>query len=289
MSRHSLHIEVAGICGRVNLEQAGLASWMESSTRRFLSEREPDFIVDVVPAPLHDISESSLRTAVDEASVNTKVVKEDEVFSVFIELDHNRGTSSPVRIGAIDGYRNICRLDDYSEDLTRGLINAFFRTCVQFFLGRSKGFLLHAGGLVRQGTGYLFAGPSGSGKSTVVGQSNGMTVLSDDLVCVRNRHDRYYACGTPWHGEDGNESAEIEKVFFLRQDDETRFERLSRGRAILETLGNITTNIFDSELETAVLDTVCEITATIPCYLMHFSLSEPWWEMIESLDGGDAR
>ena len=216
-------------------------------------------------------------------------MKEDAVFSVVIEPFSRRGASAPVRIGTIDAERNRCRFDDYSEDLTRGLITAFFRTCVQFYLGRSKGFMLHAAGLARQGKGYLFAGPSGSGKSTLAGRSNGMTVLSDDLVCVRKHHDRYVAWGTPWHGEDGNVSAGIEKIFFLRHDDETRFERLSQARATLETLANTPSNLFDSELDNTLLETVCEITAVIPCYTMNFSLDGPWWEMIESLDQGDAR
>jgi hypothetical protein len=237
-----------------------------------------------VPAPLPDINEQILLTAVSEASVDTRVVREGEIFTVLITLDHNTGASAPVRIGSIDVKRNRCQLDDYSEELTRLLIMAFFRTCVQLFLGRSNGFLLHASGLARHGKGYLFAGPSGSGKSTVIERSNGFMVLSDDLVCVRNHQDRYYACGTPWHGDDTNESAEIEKIFFLRQDETTRFERLSRGLATLETLGNIPSNIIDSELETRVLDIVCEITARVPCYLMHFSLNEPFWDTIESLD-----
>jgi len=284
MGRNSLKIEVAGICGQVNLENERLIPYLETSARNFLSEQEPDFIVDVVPVPLLDIGENCLLSAVSEGPVNARVVREGDRFSVLIEPNHNTPAQVPIRVGSIDVKRNRCRLNNYSEDLTRWLIVAFFRACAQFFLGRSKGFLLHAGGLAKHGKGYIFAGPSGSGKSTVVGLSNGFTVLSDDFICVKNQQDRYYAYGTPWHGDDKNESAEIEKIFFLRQDEVTRFERLSRGLAALETLGNIPANIFDSELQTNVLDIVCEITARVPCYVMHFSLNEPFWERIESLD-----
>ncbi len=48
------------------------------------------------------------------------------------------------------------------------------------------GLLLHAGGLIRNGCGYVFFGHSGAGKSTVAALApQGSTLLSDDLVLLR--------------------------------------------------------------------------------------------------------
>ena len=54
MCRGSLKIEVAGICGQLNLESNTLSSYLETNAKYFLSQRNPDFIVDVVPAPLRE-------------------------------------------------------------------------------------------------------------------------------------------------------------------------------------------------------------------------------------------
>ncbi len=49
-------------------------------------------------------------------------------------------------------------------------------------------------------TTYVFAGPSGAGKSTVPTLSPGATVLSDDLVALRQVGGRYHLYGTPFYG-----------------------------------------------------------------------------------------
>ena len=66
------------------------------------------------------------------------------------------------------------------------------------------GFVLHAAGLVRNGSGYVFFGPSGAGKSTLAGMSAGMEagcgILSDDLVLIRRKEDIFEVSSTPFAG-----------------------------------------------------------------------------------------
>ncbi len=72
-------------------------------------------------------------------------------------------------------------------------------------LAKGRGVEVHACGVVDPaGQGYLFAGQSDAGKTTIARlwqKVEGMTVLSDDRIILRNIEGRLWMYGTPWHGE----------------------------------------------------------------------------------------
>ena len=93
-------------------------------------------------------------------------------------------------------------------------------------LARGRGVLLHACGVCDDGRGMLFAGTSGAGKSTMASlweEREGVTVLSDDRVIVREREGRFWAYGTPWHGDArvlSPEAAPLEQIFLIQHANE---------------------------------------------------------------------
>src|SRR5207245_10669151 len=64
-------------------------------------------------------------------------------------------------------------------------INSFLRILYSLALVETRGLVVHAASLVRDGAAYLFCGPSGSGKTTVARLSTAATLLSAELSSVR--------------------------------------------------------------------------------------------------------
>lgn len=90
-------------------------------------------------------------------------------------------------------------------------------------LSRGRGVEVHACGVVdTNGDGYLFAGHSGAGKTTMARlweREQGVTILSDDRVILRQEEEQTWMYGTPWHGEAGLASASrapLSQIFFIR-------------------------------------------------------------------------
>jgi hypothetical protein len=95
-------------------------------------------------------------------------------------------------------------------------------------LSQGRGALLHACAVSDNGRGFVFAGTSGAGKSTMADlwkKHEGVAILSDDRVIVREMEGRFWAYGTPWHGDvklGSPERAPIDGIFVLRHGEENR-------------------------------------------------------------------
>jgi hypothetical protein len=126
-------------------------------------------------------------------------------------------------------------------------------------LSRRRGVLVHACGLVVEGTGLLFLGTSGAGKSTTARlfkERGGVTVLSDDRIVIRSEEDGYRIYGTPWHGEAGWEtpaSARLGAVFILEQAPRNRLVEMTPSTAVAQMMVRAFPAMWDQEgLEFAV-------------------------------------
>jgi len=106
---------------------------------------------------------------------------------------------------------------------------------IHYFALNNKGIFTHAIGVKDVGArGFLFAGKSGAGKTTTAKiwhKHSKAMVLNDDRVIVRRsakRPDKFYICGSPWHGEFSDylvsriESAPLEKLFFIHHSKKNR-------------------------------------------------------------------
>jgi len=103
----------------------------------------------------------------------------------------------------------------------RFVFNAFLRLFYSTLLPRKQGFLLHASAAVMKGRACAFAGVSGSGKTTMARLLPARVMLSDELVALRKKQDRFYLFGTPFWGEfkgKGNASPyPLTNLFFLKK------------------------------------------------------------------------
>lgn len=79
----------------------------------------------------------------------------------------------------------------------------FFRLVVAYKVLNGGGLLLHSAGVMERGHADVFVGCSGFGKSTIseLRQSEGATVLSDDMVALKMIDGRLHALAVPFTGD----------------------------------------------------------------------------------------
>ncbi|MDR7665944.1 hypothetical protein RG963_09195 [Methanosarcina sp. Z-7115] len=104
-------------------------------------------------------------------------------------------------------------------------------------LSLGYGIVLHACGICDRGRGIIFAGNSGSGKSTLAqiwSNIEGVTVLSDDRIIIRNIDGCFWMYGTPWNGDpDACSSMKIplHNIFFIKHGDKNTLHKCTNIEA----------------------------------------------------------
>lgn len=155
-----------------------------------------------------------------------------------------------------------------------GFIDQFL---VVNLLSRCDGFLLHAAGIIWEGSGILFSGVSGAGKSTLLKlfspDLDREGILNDDRVALRRLAGAWRVFGTPYHGEvpiTSPSSAPAKALFFIVQARHNHVRRLSP----LEVLGRLATlsilPLWDKEATSRVLGTFESVIRDIPAYELGF-------------------
>ncbi len=144
-------------------------------------------------------------------------------------------------------------------------------------LAHGRGVEVHACGVVDpQGHGHLFLGQSGAGKTTMARlwlRQEGVQILSDDRIIVRNMDGRLWMYGTPWHGEAGlamPARAPLTRIYFLQHD---QTNALVPQRAT-EALGRLLACSFLPFYSPAALDFTLgfleDVVHAVPCQALTF-------------------
>lgn len=281
-----MRIEVGEICVEVTGGGAHIERLMRLHLGHFFSKSNPDFTVRIrrkrasvgVMARIGDGDDG-------ERLPSPRIVRHGSIFFVLLDLGRKGATAWSLGIGVVNVRVARCVFYDYGQEVSKWALGAFMRLCFQLFLAEKKGILIHACGMVNGKKAYIFAGPSGSGKSTLARLSRGLTVLSDDIVCLRRRDGCWKAYATPWRSAAPTSSAMVARVFFLERGARTAFVKLTPGESVLRLYSNLFAATLDDAVQTRVFDAVTEIARRVPCHIMSFSLKDPIWERIEALNG----
>lgn len=281
---NTVRVEIAGLCAEIDAGVCGISAQIHEDYNGYLSDEKPSLRVSIIP-PRQLLRLPTLRFFSEEEPVisDVTITRANSHFVVSGRLILHRGTSIPMQAGTINVTGTDCLLYDHSSLMSQTLIVPFFRACLQYSLARSGGFLLHASGVSDEDGGYVFSGPSGCGKSTVASLSKGYSVLSDDIVCLRQIRETCYVYGTPWNRVHKKQRSPVKAIFFLKHAKITTFEKLTPAKAANELMVNMFNNIIDKEIQSVLLCTVADIMATIPCYIMRFSLNDSFWDKIHGL------
>lgn len=76
----------------------------------------------------------------------------------------------------------------------------YLRVAIYMFLIENQHILIHASGIVRNNSGYLFLGPSGAGKTTAARNciKSNFKILNDDTMIIYKDKSTYYVSSTPY-------------------------------------------------------------------------------------------
>ena len=144
--------------------------------------------------------------------------------------------------------------------------------------------LAHRGELVVHGAGSWWragrsclAGPSGAGKTTSARlwrrHRPQAVVLSDDRVVLRVRGGRWWAFGTPWHGEGRFQDpagAPLRGLFLLRQARRTAVRDVGAAEACARLCGLTFPPRWDRVAVDRVLQACARLVRDVPVRELHF-------------------
>jgi hypothetical protein len=208
------------------------------------------------------------------------------------------------RLYALDGgYRLDCRSDIFGErpykcalfdaDFSRGRIlvrneamsedmhpldHPLDEVLIANLLGRGRGVELHGCGVIdHDGRGHLFVGQSGAGKTTTarvwLGEE-GIEVVSDDRVIVRECNGTLRMFGTPWHGEaelSSAASAPLAGVYLLRQAPTTELMAMTPADTTASLFGCTFPLFHDPSALAFTLGFLDRITREVPVRALRFT------------------
>ena len=175
------------------------------------------------------------------------------------------------------------------DHVALGALANFLRVAYALLLIRHGGFLFHSAGMIRDGRGYVFYGHSGSGKSTITRLSREQaTLLSDDLVALRDYDGAWRVHGTPFWGELRNyprtaASAPLRGLFSLVKANDVALEPLPRGLAAADVVSSVPVTSTEPRLSTRLIDLCADLVARVPCYRLYFPRNDSFWRVIDEL------
>ena len=267
-----LEIGIGNFCSSIKSETSEIIALLKMKYNKFLSNNDPEMTIEVIAE----------NNGIPNVNQQTRYTKNDYFFI------QRKGFT-----GIIDLSKNnaIMIIHNTSNDII-GSLNYFLRICYSFFVSKHNGFLLHAAGIYMEDKGYIFFGPSGSGKTTVAKLSHKFNILSDDIIIIKKTNGNYRAFGTPLSSSldrklsGTNDSMNINGLFLLKKDKRLYFKKINHRDSIVSLLFNIiyfqyfqyqAPNIMRNQFIMC-----CDILEETPCYEMHFTLSDSFWESVQN-------
>ena len=167
----------------------------------------------------------------------------------------------------------------YATDTALRIINSLW-------LAERDSFLVHAASAVRHGHAFLFVGLSGAGKTTISRLAPpDVTLLSDEISCVRRLSQGYFAYGTPFAGELGRPGANIVAplagIYLLAKAPENSVQPLAPAEVAGRLLRNILFFSRQTRLIRQVFESACHLASTVPVYRLGFVPEPSVWELLQ--------
>lgn len=165
----------------------------------------------------------------------------------------------------------------------------------------SKGALpVHASSASLNGRGIIIAAAGDTGKTTTVRRLPApWQELADDTALLLPHDNEFYLYPLPtWsefiHGRNKSATWKVNKgtklagIFFLEQSEQDKADRLSLHvsmmslyQSSMEAIGDVKEDI-SNELKTEIFETTVSITAKVPSFSLHATLTGKVWESIEN-------
>jgi hypothetical protein len=260
----TLNLSIGGLAIRLSIPDTDIFNQAKNRYRAFSSTTEGSSLIEF------EVISGAHRFDTSLSWDNQKVVFNNPSIRGYIDLEANKGAFSLAMERPFEAI-------DYCTRVAYALL-AF----------QAGGLMIHAAGISKNGRTYLFAGQSGAGKSTVSGLSRNATVLNDDLVVVLREGDDWRVHGTPfWNPSQvrpANDSALLEKIFFLVQDRLVFVEPISFGSALASLVSSVPVLTTNPQLGDELLVRCASMLTNVPHSKLHFLPDESFWKVIETPD-----
>lgn len=161
-------------------------------------------------------------------------------------------------------------------------------------LADRRGVLLHAAGAVLGGRGLLFLGHSAAGKSTVCGMLAAQAgILCDDRTIARRHGASFGLYGTWSHGTCNtvsSASAPLAGLFFITKSRRNAIHAIDdRGAVVKRLLPLVIKPLVTAAWWRNTLDTLEDLAARVPAYVMEFDQSGGIVPALRSLSDAERR
>ena len=290
-----LKLEIGGVVLSIELCGAEGGCEVDEPYRSFLSDKSPEATFRVKRGPLPD--PASLEEVFD-AGGSWRMYRLREAWCVVLQAPALG--PEPYQIAVVES--DFSKGDVYTRDdaprhglgacgLGRPMLEVLFVN----LLSRGRGVLLHACAVRDNDRGFLFAGTSGSGKSTMADLwkgRKGATILSDDRVVVREMDGRFWAYGTPWHGDVrlcSPERVPLDQIFVLRHGEETSVRPLEAPSALTSLFARSFATYWYPEGLDFSLDFLGRVSSVVPCDELAFLPDPATIDFVRTLDDGQPR
>ncbi len=156
-------------------------------------------------------------------------------------------------------------------------LEACVRIAASVALARDGAVILHASAVAHAGRALVFTGVSGAGKSTISSMLAdaypSCAKIADELLVLRPTDAGVTLEVPPYLGPAGvahGASAPLAAIHFLVQAPFDRREPVAPGAALRELLRHVLVYVAEPTTAARVLEVVAAITATTPCFHLHF-------------------
>lgn len=164
------------------------------------------------------------------------------------------------------------------------LVCSFIEKAIVLLTLKKKTIFLHASAFIKDGKAHIFCGKAGAGKSTVRQLASEYHHLSDDTTIIKKEKNRYYVYPSPFDKRSGNVSQRrmpLGKIFFLKQDSQTRLRSLSPDVLVYKLLHS---NLLSHAGYKKYKDLFCRfnlnLVKKIPIYQLRFTKSREFLRLI---------
>ena len=126
----------------------------------------------------------------------------------------------------------------------------------------------------RKGKAILFTAPSGTGKSTQADlwqKLRGTEIINGDRAVVRVTEDGVFAAGIPFAGSSQickNRTLPVEAIVYLGQAPQTTIRPMRGVEAFRRVWEGVSVNVWDKADVTKVMDTVQQVTQSVPVFYL---------------------
>lgn len=138
------------------------------------------------------------------------------------------------------------------------------------------GILLHSAAIIYKNEGILFSGVSGSGKSTlsqIWQEESRVEVVTDERVILKEKEQRIWAFGTPWHGTavlHRNMGAPLRHIYFIRHGRRNHAARLSFKDSVNRLMVRCFPTFWHRKGMEFALDFCIKTAMEVACYELEF-------------------